>query len=83
MALPKATGPFDGKTVCFTGVRDKVCEATIEGQGGTLKSGVSKGLTILVAKDPKGTSGKLAKARKYGTEIIDIDEMWDRLGGRP
>ena len=79
----KATGPFDGKTVCFTGVRDKVCEATIEGQGGTLKSGVSKGLTILVAKDPKGTSGKLAKARKYGTEIIDIDEMWDRLGGRP
>jgi len=79
----KASGAFSGKTVCFTGVRDKVCETAIESQGGTVKSSVSKGLTILVAKDPSGKSGKLDKARSYGTEVIGIDEMWDRLGGRP
>jgi len=79
----KATGVLDGVSVCFTNVRDNTCETAIEAAGGTVKSSVGKGLTILVAKDPKGTSGKLAKARQYGTEIIDIEEMWTRLGGRP
>jgi DNA ligase (NAD+) len=79
----QATGAFSGKSVCFTNVRDATCETAIEAAGGTVKSGVGKALTILVAKDPKGTSGKLAKARKYGVEIIDIEEMWTRLGGRP
>jgi hypothetical protein len=48
-----------------------------------VKSGVSKALTILVAKDPKSNSGKAKKARQYGCEIIGIDEMWTRLGGKP
>lgn len=29
------------------------------------------------------TSGKAKKARDYGVEIIDPEEMWNRLGGRP
>lgn len=28
-------------------------------------------------------AGKAEQARKYGTEVIGIDEMWDRLGGKP
>lgn len=28
-------------------------------------------------------SGKAKKARDYGVEVIGIDEMWTRLGGRP
>jgi DNA ligase (NAD+) len=79
----KATGAFTGKSICMTGFRDNTMVTAIEGQGGTVKSGVSKSLTILVTKDPASTSGKAAKARKYGTEVIGIDEMWDRLGGRP
>jgi len=85
----KAAGSMSGKSVCFTDIRDKQCEREIEAQGGTVKSSVSKELTILVAKDPiKGTSGKIEQARKYQAEgrpieIIDLDEMWDRLGGRP
>ena len=29
------------------------------------------------------TSGKAQDAAKYGVEVIGIDEMWDRLGGKP
>jgi len=76
-------GPLKGKTFCMTGFRDPDMATTIEAQGGTLKSGVSKGLTTLVTKDATSTSGKAEKARKYGTEVIDIDTMWNRLGGRP
>lgn len=79
----KATGAFTGMSVCMTGFRDAQMVTAIESQGGTVKSSVSKGLTLLVTKDPNSTSGKAAKARTYGTEIIGVDEMWARLGGRP
>jgi len=79
----KATGAFSDKSICMTGFRDAQMAAAIESQGGTVKSGVSKGLDILVAKDHTSQSGKAQKARQYGTEVIGIDEMWDRLGGRP
>jgi len=78
-----ADGPMKGKTVCMTGFRDGDMTSAIEGQGGTVKSGVSKDLTTLVCKDASSTSGKAKKARGYGVEVIDIDEMWNRLGGRP
>lgn len=79
----KAQGAFSGKSICMTGFRDKQMESEIEAQGGTIKSSVSKDLTILVAKDPNSTSGKAQKAAQYGVEVIGIDEMWDRLGGKP
>ena len=79
----QATGAFSGKTVCMTGFRDTSMAATIEAQGGTIKSGVSKTLSVLVAKDTSSSSGKAAKARKYGIEVVGIDEMWNRLGGKP
>ena len=79
----KATGAFSGKTVCMTGFRDKQMEAEIEAQGGTVKSSVSKTLSLLVAKDPTSTSGKAKQAAKHGVEVIGVDDMWDRLGGRP
>ncbi len=79
----KATGPFSDKSICMTGFRDATMVTAIVAQGGSVKSGVSKTLTILVTKDPNSTSGKAAKARKYGTEVIGINEMWNRLGGKP
>ena len=78
-----ASGPMLGKSVCFTGVRSPEMETLIESQGGTVKSSVGKNLTYLVAKDPKSTSGKAKKARDYGCEVVGVDEMWTRLGGRP
>ena len=79
----KATGAFSDKSLCMTGFRDAQMVSAIESQGGTVKSGVSKGLDILVIKDPTSASGKAQKARKYGTELVGIDDMWNRLGGRP
>jgi|APSaa5957512622_1039677.scaffolds.fasta_scaffold11182_6 DNA ligase (NAD+) len=79
----KATGAFSGKSVCMTGFRDATMVTAIESQGGTVKSSVSKGLDILVLKDPQSTSGKAEKARKYGTKLVGIDDMWNRLGGKP
>lgn len=75
----KPSGAWSGKSVCMTGFRDKQMEAAIEAAGGVVKSSVSKGLTVLVAKDPNSISGKVQDAVKYGIEIIGIDEMWNRL----
>jgi DNA ligase (NAD+) len=80
---PPADGPLKGLTVCMTGFRDPSMTQAIEDAGGTVKSGVGKTLSILVANDPTSTSGKAKKARGYGVEIIAPDDMWDRLGGRP
>ncbi len=78
-----STGPLKGLKVCMTGFRDADMQDAIEAAGGTVKSGVSKGLDILVAKDPNSTSGKAKKARKYGTRVCGIEDMWTKLGGRP
>lgn len=78
-----ASGAFKGKSVCMTGFRDPDMTEAIESQGGTVKSGVSKTLSILVCKDKSSSSGKMRKASKYGAEILDVEEMWQRLGGRP
>lgn len=83
----KATGVMSGQSVCMTGFRDAKMVAAIEAAGGTVKSSVSKTLTILVTKDPKSTSGKAGKARKYNADpkathqikIISQDEMWKML----
>ena len=79
----KATGAFTGKSVCLTGFRDATMVTAIESQGGAVKGHVSKGLDILVAKDAGSTSGKALTAKQYGTEVISIEDMWDRLGGKP
>lgn len=86
---PPADGPLKGKTVCMTGFRDADMTSTIEDQGGTVKSSVSRTLDYLVLKDPKSTSGKAKKARDYNEKatnghvigIVGIDEMWEILNG--
>jgi DNA ligase (NAD+) len=75
---PSATGPLAGISVCFTGIRDKTLEAAIVAAGGTLKSGVSGSLNILVTKNPTSISGKAKKARDLGVEVISLDEMRGR-----
>jgi DNA ligase (NAD+) len=81
--LVEVTGSaLAGDRVCFTGVRDKDAEAAIVAQGGEIASGVSKTTTILVCKDPSSNTGKAKKARTLGLDIITLDELWVRLGGR-
>jgi DNA ligase (NAD+) len=77
-----STGTLKGAVVCMTGFRDMDMTDAIEAAGGRV-AGISRKVTLLVAKNPASTSGKAKKARGYGIEIIDPDEMWTRLGGRP
>ena len=43
----------------------------MEDNGGSVASGVKKGLTYLVLANANSTSTKAEKARKLGTEILD------------
>ena len=71
---PIVGGKLSGVSFCFTGIRDPSFSAQIEDAGGAIKGSVGKGLTYLVAKDPKSTSGKAKKARAQGTKVIGLEE---------
>jgi DNA ligase (NAD+) len=78
--VKKLTGSkMRGVSVCFTGVRDAALEAEIIAQGGEIKSGVSRGLSILVCKDTGSGSSKATKARELGTEVVSLQDMWARV----
>lgn len=70
---------FDGLSFCLTGTRE--CIEDIERLGGTIKSGVSKGLSFLVQADPLSTSGKSKKAEDYGVRIISLDYLKSAIAG--
>ena len=75
----KKEGPLSGKCIAFTGIRSKDAEDKILELGGTVHDGVKKDTNILVAKDPKASSGKLDKARKQGIEVMSIVELLNLL----
>jgi DNA ligase (NAD+) len=75
-------GDLDGVVVVFTGIRDKELEAKIEARSGRIGSSVNKDTTYLVAKDPKGNSSKLVKARQLigDDNVISIVEAKAKWG---
>jgi NAD-dependent DNA ligase len=73
-------GELSGQSFAFTGVRSSDAEERIKAKGGIIHDGVKKDTTVLIAKDPKATSGKLEKARKQGIKIISLSELYDMLG---
>lgn len=76
-------GPLSGKSFVVTGsLSDMSREAAAEkvrSLGGTFQSAVGKGTTYLVAGGSVGAS-KLAKAGKFGTEVIDEAKFKELLG---
>lgn len=77
------TGGLAGKNFVVTGTleslsRDEAAEK-IRALGGTFQSAVAKDTDYLVAGGKVGAS-KLAKAEKYGTEIIDEASLLKLLG---
>jgi DNA ligase (NAD+) len=71
---------FRGYSFCLTGTRAHIDD--IERLGGTVKSGVSRGLTFLVQADPLSVSGKTKKAEEYGIAIISIDYLKQAIDGK-
>jgi DNA ligase (NAD+) len=71
-------GAWAGERVCLTGFRDKALQAKIEAEGGEIVSGVSKKTTVLVAKDPNGSSSKIKKARSLGIQVLSREQANQR-----
>lgn len=64
-----------GKSYCFSGVRDKMLEEAIISKGGVVSDTLTKSVTYLVVLDTNGSSSKIEKAKKYGINIVSIDNL--------
>ncbi|MGL5712887.1 MAG: BRCT domain-containing protein, partial [Paraclostridium sp.] len=60
----------DKVKVCFSGVRDTNLELEIYRLGGIVTDSITKDTNILIVKDATVNTGKTAKAKKYGIEIL-------------
>ena len=80
-AQPVVQAPTKG-TICFTGVRDKDLEASLEKAGWKIVDSVSSKLSVLVIPDAeKEATGKVKKAEELGTiQIIRISDVKKTLG---
>jgi DNA ligase (NAD+) len=75
-------GPLEGKTVVLTGTLPELTReeaaALVKSAGGKVTSSVSKKTDYVVAGENPGS--KLAKAEKFGTEVLDEDALKALLG---
>jgi DNA ligase (NAD+) len=75
-------GPLEGKTVVLTGTLPELTReqaaALVKSAGGKVTSSVSKKTDYVVAGDNPGS--KLAKAEKFGTEILDEEGLLALVG---
>lgn len=71
--MRKEGGPLEGRTLVLTGTLDELTRdeaaALVKAAGGKVVNSVSKKTDYVVAGDNPGS--KLAKAEKFGTEILD------------
>jgi DNA ligase (NAD+) len=76
-------GPLEGKTVVLTGTLPELTReeaaALVKSAGGKVTNSVSKKTDYVVAGDNPGS--KLAKAEKFGTEILDEPGLRELAGG--
>ena len=75
-------GPLEGKTVVLTGTLPELTReeaaALVKSAGGKVTSSVSKKTDYVVAGDNPGS--KLAKAEKFGTEVLDEAALRELVG---
>lgn len=85
-----ASRDLTGLSVCFTGALAGMIDGDLitraEAQelatqaGLIVKSGVSKGLDLLVVADPDSQSGKARRARELGTRVMAEAVFWRAIG---
>jgi DNA polymerase-3 subunit epsilon len=87
---PRPSPILKGLSVCFTGAlvgridgeqitRSEATELATEA-GLVVRSGVSKGLDLLVVADPDSPSGKAQRARELGTRVMAEAVFWRAIG---
>lgn len=78
------SGPFSGKSFCFTGelasMKRGEAERIVAELGGAIKSSVTKDLSYLVTNDPQSGSSKNKKARELGIGVIGEGEFLEMAG---
>jgi DNA ligase (NAD+) len=75
VALPAPAPQPNGKSVVFTGVRDKALEQRLLAQGWEISPSVTKKTTVVVVASAGDESGKTKKATEYGIRIMPITEF--------
>lgn len=63
-----------GQAVVMTGFRDAALQKEIESQGGVVIDSIKKA-TVLLAKDPSGSSSKLDTARQLKVPIMTVEQF--------
>lgn len=67
---------LEGMSFCWTGYRNKEQEELVTANGGTVKSGVTKDLTVLFSA---GESGKTKMAQERGIKIVPQGKSLDYI----
>ncbi len=76
--IPKGYEYFIGKTIVFTGFRDKNSEKILEDIGCKITSSVSKNTDLVIAEDPDDNSNKVLKAKELGIEIMSKKRFYEK-----
>ena len=70
---------FEGKTIVFTGFRDKDIESQLEDIGVKLTSSISKNTDLVIAADPNEESNKIIKAKELKIKILSKEEFYNKI----
>jgi len=71
----KVEGALSDKNFCFSGFRDDSLSKQITAKGGRVSESFSKKIDYLVVRNKNSTTSKIKKAEKYGTAILDLDDL--------
>ena len=64
-----------GKTIVFSGFRDKELEEEIISEGGKVTTTITNNTDLLIVKDINENSSKIIKAKQLGVRIVKKDEF--------
>ena len=72
---PKIEGPFTGKKIVMTKVRDKDIISFVTNQGGSLEDTMKKDIFTLIVKTKEDSSNKTEYARANNIPIMTVEEF--------
>ena len=66
---------LSGKTIVFTGGKDKALIKALGELGAVIGSAVSKNTFVLIAKDKDATTGKVQQTKDLSVDIMTVEEF--------